>query len=257
MIATSKDQIEQWTPECLVNAPTPPVFLLKPLTHRHNRAFQNLLIENGIVFHDTESVRQEMFKALRSLWSPADQEREIARLEQAFAAMDMGEILPENEVMAIDELIQRVHEAWPKFGRMTAQNNRFHEDAPLIAASLAIEGWTGIETEYRRTGLSVPLETMDQLKIDLRDYEQRLVDSGANIAGLGQPGTAIMQLGIKGFSLLNLTGAERKNSDTGLPSGAIPNGSMADGPATTVSGKSAAKRSRSKKSSPARATSSI
>lgn len=248
MIPISSDQIEKWTPESLRNAPTPPVFLFQPVTHRHKKAFETALVEEGITFNQTDAVRDAIFKALESLWTPELYERESARLRQAFDNMDAGIIISDEDQEHVNDLIQRVQAVSPTVGRMVAQNMRFHSETPKVAVSLVLVGWIGLDTKYQRAGMTIPMETMDALAAEILLLEHRLMGDGIKFDGQSEPGTAFMELSLKAFQSLDLTGAERKNSVAPSPSGATLNGSTPVGLETPDPASSTTKRSRSPKS---------
>lgn len=184
---------QPWTPPALRELPDAPVFLVRP-PPRGARDLRYALTAAGLVFHGPVAHREEAAKALRELWPPEQVDDGLARLREFWATLDRGEKLAPADSAALDELSTRLRAAWPRIGRMAADDAEFIEAAPRIAAGLVIAGWSGIDVAYRRDAGRVPLATIDQVERALVELE--------GTAGL-EPGAAFVELTAEAFAIIN------------------------------------------------------
>ncbi|MEA3044577.1 MAG: hypothetical protein QOH47_2415 [Sphingomonadales bacterium] len=247
-VPASTDELEEFTPPSLKNAPVPPVFLLRPANGRELRKFEYRLMAEGLQFYSTEAFRAEMLKGLAALWSVDDYPANAARLVSYWTLCDQKGEPDVVEAEFVAELTRRLMRAWPPLSAMAADNQRFSDESGRIAASMFVVGWTGLETAYLRESGSVPLLRIDDVETELAGMEKKAGE--AKVEGVGKPGTAFAEVASAAYLRLLLTETERKNSVSPPPSTPALNGSTLTPSKPTAAAKS--KTSASSKSKRAR-----
>ena len=194
-------EVEAFTPALLESRTPKPVFTLKAATRRDRRLFRRLTIQEGGVRHSRYAIREEIFTACRALWDDDAAEREIPRLKEFFEAADDHDKAMEEwskeaqavhaanegvakskqkklpgaplfdhpDLAAFQELEQSIVAAWPPLRRMLADNDSADSVLPMCIGAVALGGWSGVETPYRRTAEGVPMETMEALADELAE----------------------------------------------------------------------------------------
>lgn len=222
-VPASTDEIEEFTPGSLKNAPVPPVFLLQPADGRESRSFEDQLVRAGLQPHTDATLRAEVLRGLKALWSPDVFSSEAARLQSFWALLDQGGDVDQLEAAAVAELSARVYRTWTPYAEMLADNIKFSRESLRIAASMFLAGWRGMKTAYTRENGMVPRNRVYDLERELFDMEEEAAKN--NVEGVGEPGTAYKQLALAAYLRLTLTETERKNLPSPPPSSAALNGS--------------------------------
>lgn len=222
-VPASIDEIEEFTPSVLKNAPVPPVFLLRPAGGREYRDFEHELRRRALTFFTPEDIRAETLNALRQLWSEDAYEANRARLESHWAMLDQGGTPSEDELAAVEELNSRLVRAWPKLAEMIADTMRFNDECGRIAASMFIVGWRGLSVPFSRESGVVPLGRIDEVESALHKLEKEAAEN--KVEGVLKPGMAFIQLTAAAYGKLALTRSEEKNSSSPPPSTPDPSGS--------------------------------
>lgn len=216
-------QPSPWTPLSLAALDTPPVFMLAP-PPRGERALRYALRAEGLTFHGDAELRAEAERALRVLWPEELAEDGLAKLKSMWDCLDRGDALAPDDAAALDGLTSRLRRAWPRLAEMAADDAEYIEEAPKIAASLAVAGWSSLPVSYERISARVPLETLDGAQKALAELERA--------AGL-EPGTAWLELTAKSLAIIN-----------GTADAPAPNPTPAETPAPEPSEKPARRRNR-------------
>ena len=219
----SCDELERFTPAVLANVPAPPVFLLRPASGRELRQFEYRLMAEGLETHGADQFRAEMLKALQALWSPADFEPNAARLRSYWELLDQGGNPDPAESEHVSELTGRLIRAHRPLSKMAADNKRFADESGRIAISKFTVGWEGLDVSYTRESGAVPLERIDEVELALAGIEKKAKEN--RVEGVGEVGTAFMQLCTAAYLRLMLTKDQEKNSPSPPLSAAAPNGS--------------------------------
>lgn len=253
MIPFSSDQIRRWTPDTLVNMPVPPVFLFRPTTWRDKGRMQDMLMAEGLTFHDNESIDAELLRALKALWSPAeDFERVSTLLVEAVEATRAGIPIDGRKAQEAQNLIDLVRENWPRYNKMLAQNAAFFRDWPRIVMSMMIVGWEGLKTPFRREAGSASMDCIMAMSAELEELDREAIEKGLD--GAGEPGSSFLLLGSEVVAHMGLTDDQRKNSSPESQSAGTPDGSSTDGTATPAGEKSGETESKSSSGSGSRPT---
>lgn len=259
MTAVSKDEAARFTPGSLKDVAVPPSFVLRPVTGRKHQAYNHALLSAGLIYHDMDAIRAEMINGLKNLWSPEIFEQEEVRLRAYWDAVDqhakvMAEwrgagahgdapklAVSDTEATAVEDLIRRLSRSWRPLAVIAADNLRFGNDATKVAAALVLGGWSGIDVPFRREEGLVPLETIDAVEETLASIERQA--AADNIASVGAPGTAFLELVARCARELDLTKDEEKNSPSPSPAPSTPNGSPTMSSSETVDASSQASAS--------------
>lgn len=220
-IALSKDEPSEFTPPSLANVVPTPVFRFRPATFRDQRRFNHLLAVEGLRLYPDENIRAELLRVLKANWSEETFEKERARLETLWANLDQELPVDEDERSAMAELSLRAMDVSPLLRRMSADNQKFQQEAPGIALSMFLAGWKHVPTPFKLDGGIVAAETIAQLEGDILAIEEQAVADG--VADVS-PSAGFLQLAVHALSLLNLGGETRKNSSAPSPSSDSPNG---------------------------------
>jgi hypothetical protein len=253
-VAIDKDELELFTPDSLKNLVPPPIFRLRAATKRDAMRYDHMLSLEGLRIFRDDDVRPEILRTLKANWDEETYAKNSVKLETFWAKLDQ-EITPDPaEAQAVAELTARCLDVSPFLRRMDADNKRFHANAPIIALGLYLAGWKNIDVPFRLDSGYVPYETLTELREALFKLEEQA--KAENVEGV-MPGFGFLQLTLKGYQLLQLTGEEEKNSSAPSPSSETPNGSQttttADGASETTNSKPTktprARRPRGQKSS--------
>lgn len=254
MIPLTEDQIEDFTPNSLVNVAPKPVFRFRAATEKDTQRYSYALDVEGLERFTEEQVRGEVLRVLRKEWTEDTFNRESQRLETAWALMDQKLPLDPDEQAAILKLTVDCMEVSPTLRMMNAKNKRFNNEAPALALGLFLAGWKNLETPFRLEAGQVPYGTLSALRKEIFALEERA--AADKVEGVN-PGLAFMELSLHAFSLMSLTKDEEKNSSAPSPSSETPSGSPTetkpDGASEDTT--SAPTKTRRKKSPKATATS--
>lgn len=220
-----------FTPASLKDVPSAPVFVLRSPTRRDERHHRRLIREEGIVRHPEESIRAEIFTALKALWSPEDYDQHAPRIREYFEALDAYRLqLADDPDLTFEwdgeEAIQRVVSdavrTWPELRRMTADNAEANEmQAPLIAAVI-VESWTGLATRRELDRGYLTTGCAESLIADLGAFEKANEKKHKLKAG-----TAALELFVAAMNRLYLSDEEVGNSASPSPSPSPPTSSPA------------------------------
>lgn len=219
MIPLDKDQIEDFVPDSLKNIVPTPTFRFRAATPRDKQRYGHQLNLEGLRLFPEGDVRAEVLRVLKLNWDEQTFETQRARLETAWAMADQDMEIDPAEAAAITELATRCMDVSPLLRRMDADNKQFRQQAPLIALSLFLAGWSNLETPFRLEAGVVPVEAMLSLAEELREIEEKAETD--KVDGVS-PGLGFLQLGLKAFELLGLTRSEEKNSPSPSSSRADP-----------------------------------
>jgi hypothetical protein len=254
MIATSKDEVEAFTPASLTNLVPVPVFRFRPQTPRDKRRYTHMLTAEGLRLFPEEIVQAEAIRAMKVLWEGDDAQlaNNIARLKSYWETVkqsvtDSSVMIDEAEADAVSEALLKISDAWPQLRRMTADNTRFHEDAPKMALAMYLCGWSKFDVPFKLEDGVVPIETMDALEKQLERIQVQAIADKVE----GVDGTAFQELALKALGLMHLTEDEEKNSESPSPSADDQNGSTTDGSAQSSSSDASAPKSSSPATIPA------
>lgn len=222
MIATEKGDAERFTPASLVNLSEPPVFTLRPATGREMRDYRRQMQLEGLAFHGKEELRDELLRAIRNLYSPDLFTAYEGRLRSYWALMDQKGALDPAETEAISDLSVRVSRVWRPYREMLVDNEEFRERSLLIAVSMFLTGWSGVDLSYRREAGCTPVELVETLAQKLKEIEEQAAKD--KVEGV-VPGLGFLQLCLAAQRHLGLQVDEEKNSDTPPSSPSDLNGS--------------------------------
>jgi hypothetical protein len=116
---------------------------------------------------------------------------------------------------------------------MLADNMAFYRDMPRIALGMLLVGWHNIDKPFARAEGVVPLDTIDDVAVELMHIESAALGDRPGF----EPGVAWLELSAHAIDLLNLTRGEAGKSPSPSPSASDQNGSKATTPplADTIS----------------------
>lgn len=218
--------ILDFTPDSLANIVPKPVFRLKAGSRREREKYQHLVVSEGLRYHTQESLRAETLRGLQELWSPdvfAEQQGRLKAfwdaVEQHHKAIEGVEDPPAFEhpdMAAVQALTDEVTRAWPPLRTMGADNLTFTNNSPALMLSIILKGWSNFDCSFGMHGGVIPLDKIEELEEALQSAEQKA--SAEKIDGVGQPGTAFLQLCAAAGKRLWLSRSEEKNSSSPAPS---------------------------------------
>lgn len=218
-----------FTPPSLRNLPSPPVFHLRYGTRRDRDRFGELLVEEGLRHNSSDVIRNVTEAGLRALWDEEQFNTHIGRIKAYWEAVDQhGKALaaaqPNQEVpfvfdateaAAIQKLLSDVSDNWPPLRRLAAQNLTYSRHAPVAMLCIVLTGWDGISVPYGRSAGIVTLDKLEELGEALEKIE---TEHAGRIEGIGDVGTALLQLSAEAGKRLFLSKEEEKNSPSPAPS---------------------------------------
>lgn len=249
-VPLSARDLEEFTPESLVNLPKPPVFLIRVAPHRAWINFQRALsrhpgLDRPLRHHDKDVLRRELIRGLETLWTGEAMLAAKGRIQETWAAIDQDQSPSDDDIDHMNELSDMVMKEWRPLREMAADNIEYFQDAPRIAIGMFVAGWNDFTLEYQREAGVIPLHIVDKVAEQLAEVEAEALKSA--IAGVGAPGTAFAELSTRAFSVLGLTETERKNSSSLSPSSPIPEDSTTQSDGSTAAGSSKASASSRRK----------
>lgn len=160
-----------WTPPSLAHLTEPPSFDFRPI-ERGQVALRHALAAAGVCFHGAAAIRDEAERAIRALVEPEFIDATMGRLRALWARIDGGEELEADEQAALDDLEARLNARWTRLRTMAADDAAFASEAPRIAASLVLAGWSNLEVPFDLAAGRIPLATIDAIEAALMAIEQ-------------------------------------------------------------------------------------
>lgn len=230
LIPLSASEVASYTPPSLANLPTPPVFLVRPVTGRDARAFRRACMVEGLMHHQFDEIRAEMLRGLKRHWSEEDYEAGKAKVQAIWDALDQGLEVDPDDLEALSHLQSTVGRLHKPLATMGADNQDFNDLAPRIALTLFVVGWRHIDVPYRREAGLVPVETVDALEAAVLKIEQAA--EADKVEGV-KPGVAFVQLWAHVLTAMNLTPGEKQDFPSPSSSASTPIASTTAGPETT------------------------
>lgn len=147
-----------FTPPSLAQLEPKPVFMLRAITTRDKRFHTRLYRENGLKIHGRDALRSEILIGLKSLWTEEQFEQHSAVIRELWDAQDQFELQAKDnsdlewsfdpEVQAaVNNLIERVEDAWAPLRRMVADNGEFGQMLVPVMLATVVKSWTGIDVK--------------------------------------------------------------------------------------------------------------
>lgn len=227
---------DPFTPKCMAEIEGAPSFTFRHGTVLDKNAFAIALTEEGITFHDDETIRDRIVSELRLMFESEDMERNITKMTAYWQALDDlsaarsehakhvlailaeaedGDELPElppepvfdfdeREARDIELLIAQVNEesAWLRL--MRTQNLRYRIEYPALLMRMSIVG-TSLPVELKRKHGLITKASIEELLLALRKAAEK--------AGV-DPDLAESQLSAKAQMQFIVTEDEEKNSSS-------------------------------------------
>ena len=227
-----------FTPESLaVLGPDAPSFELRAMTRRDKRFHSRLMVEEGVRPHNGDAMRAEILTGLKAVWSEDDFEKHSPIIKAYWEALDDHALAlkadpnlvftyDQDIVRAIDDLVQRVADAWQPLRRMMADNADFNRMLMPIMAVVAVKSWKNVTTPARFDRGYLTLDCVEALEEEMEEFDKK---AGA------KPGTSFTELFIACAGRMNLGQEEAKNSespslsDTNPPASKVTHTSDKDG----------------------------
>ena len=247
--------VAKFVPPSLKNLVPPPTFRLHTAGRREKARYQVLLIEEGLQFHGSDAMRDELMRGMakrfdeetfatfeprvRAYWDALDQhDRKVKALIEDWqiaraAALDAGNDVPDMELprfenpdqAVMDELIGKLERNWRPVCSMAADNAMFRKESPRILLSVLLTGWENLGVKFALDNGIVPLETIDLIEEELKAVEEQAVETVEGIT----PGSAFNELLYQAMRSLTLSEDESKNSASPSRSTSSPKTSPTDG----------------------------
>lgn len=214
--------IELFTPPSLAHLLEPPTFSLRAAKDREYRRYQHILREEGLHYPSDEEIRGEVRRAVAALYTPEQASAALARLEAFWSAADKGEPPAPGESAAVQDLNERLAEAWPRLARLGAARVQFEREASNIAVALFVVGWSGVPVPFRlgdpfgRDLGRVPLAVVDDLEEALHSLQAQSSSDGGG-ATAAPRGLAFAELCNAAFARLRGGSALSEASPTPAP----------------------------------------
>lgn len=233
---------ETFTPKCMAEFEGAPSFTFRHGTVLDKNAFAIALTEEGITFHPDQAIRARIISELKLMFESEGMERNIARLEQYWEALDELKLLriehgkqvlailselkdgetvelppapvldfDEKEARDIELLIAQVNEESDWLRLMRKQNLRYQIEQPRLLMRMVIKD-TSLPVAVRVKDGLLTKACIEEMLTALRNEAKRL---GAD------PDMAEGQLQTKALLQFALTEDEEKNSSSPL-SGSTP-----------------------------------
>lgn len=222
MIPTEASDIEHYTPPSLENVVPRPVFRLRAVDERMKKRYNHVLKLEGLRVWSEDQTRAEMLRVLQEQWSPETFARAKELLDNHWAQIDQKLPVDAGDADQVAELTMRCMDVSPLMRRMDADNIRFFEEAPTVALSMFLAGWSHVDAPFRLDAGQIHAESLAALNKALAAIEGEAI--AGKVAGVAA-GLAWMELLLKATTLLGLTEDEVKNSSAPSLSSETPNGS--------------------------------
>jgi len=160
------------------------------------------MLELGFPYFSIDDFRTESIRALEHLWPANERSAGIARLRRLWIRLDAGRTLATRDQADLNELSKRLALYWAPLDEMAAANSKFLQSAPKFAASMMLDGWTGLPVRFARAGELVPLATLDRLAEVLSQMERKLRPPR-------EPGTTFTEVCAAALIRINAAAAKR------------------------------------------------
>jgi hypothetical protein len=209
-----------FTPPSLAQMDSPPVLVIRTATTREKRFHLRLMREESLRSHGKESLRAEILTGLKALWSPEAFAEHEPTIKTYWAALDNHELNlkldpetvwqydPDIE-RAVDELVERVRDAWPPLGRMLADNADTADMAFPLLIAVMLKSWKNLDARFEMDRGYLTLDSVDAVRVALERIEK----------AEGVPkGSAFAELAIACSQRMYLAEEEAKNSASPSPS---------------------------------------
>lgn len=231
---------EPFTPECLLDLPNPPVFMLRHASWEDKVTLAAEYARLGLSNHGHEAMRAAYLDGLANLYEAESADHGAARLKAYWAAIDdmetkikelqsrrkdaaddeakVSEIdaqidgleleFDTQEAGSLDALVDEIGRNWPPIGNMRADNVRFSAYSGRVIVAILCSGWTGLSTPFKKKGAVLDFEALNAAAEELAAMEAK--------AGISE-GIAMLQLQVAAMRKTRLDKEEEKNSPS-LPS---------------------------------------
>lgn len=221
-----------FTPPSIAKVDGAPVFYLRAATTREKRFRRRLLSEEGTAYHNEQTQREEVLKALRTkLWGEEKFATHKQPLLDYWSALDDFRAQrkdnpdlewsydPEIED-AVITLLRDVESVWQPLGRMRADNADFNEIFLAATVAVVVERFTGLDCTARKDRGYLTIDCVDELAQKLNRFATKNApgEVDANLAG----NIAWLELVNACSSRMSLDEEEEKNSASPSPSETIP-----------------------------------
>lgn len=223
-IPLEASEVLAFTPASLAKFDGAPVFRLRASSPRDKRFHRRLLLENGIRYHDRESVRAEMLKGLETLWDADAFAQHSPVIKALWEAQDDFETqlkddpsliwsYDEGVEQAVDELYRKVSQEWKPLRIMAADNGDYAAMSGALIVAVTVLTFTGLPVKALKDRGYTTVETAEAIETALSDLEKQH----------GVPeGTAWSELIIACSQRMYLDKEEAGNSASQSPSPTAP-----------------------------------
>ena len=227
---------EAFTPECMAEIEGAPRFTFRHATVLDTHRYHNLVIEEGLRYHSKPDVRAAIIEELRAEFTSEGMEHNITRLEAYWDAIDALEAaetehlkhiialrsdlpegadlpelppapvidFPEEEIAALDQMVDEVREQSPRIRKMLAQNHWHGVQMPRLFLRMYLTATT-LPVKLKKADGMLTAETAEQIIEALAAW--------AREHGVKED-DAIGQLQAKAMLSFRLTEDEEKNSSS-------------------------------------------
>lgn len=217
-------EVLSFTPNSLKDLEGAPVFRLRASTSREKRFHRRLLLEQGIRYHDRDTIRAEVLSGLKELWDEDAFLQHSPVIKALWEARDDFELQLKDDPNlewsydaelenAVDELVRKVSQEWKPLRIMVADNADYGSLAAPLLVMVTVSGFAGLEVKALKDRGYLTLETVEAVEAALSALEKR--------HGLVQ-GTAWAELTVACSQRMYLTEEEAGNSESPSPSETAP-----------------------------------
>lgn len=239
-------EAERFVPPSLAHLDNPPTFWLRQGTPREKRRQRRMMDEEGLRTHDQASLRDEMLRGMKELFSAEDyaawqpKAKEYWDAQDAFAEEhkntppdDVPDFVFDDELVLI-EVLNQVGKDWRPVRIMTADNREANRMIPDVVNSVIIARFENIDVEPVFYAGFLTMDCAAELTEALEALE---IDDPAKVS-------PALELRAECLMRLYLGKGREKNSSSPPPSSATPD-SLKTGTASKA-GKSKASASSAK-----------
>lgn len=223
-IPLEASELLDFTPASLKDIEGAPVFVLRASTSRDKRFHRRLMLEQGIRFHDQETIRREVLNGLKELWDAEAFAQHGPVIEELWSARDDFEKQLKDDPKlvwsydveienAVDDLVRMVSQQWQPLRSMIADNADYGSMAAPMLVTVTLKRFSGLDVKPRNERGYFTIETTEAIEEALGKFEKA---NGLVV------GTAWAELTITCSQRMYLTAEESGNSELQSPSKTAP-----------------------------------
>lgn len=178
-------EAEPFVPASLADMPDPPTFYLRWGTPRERERQRRVMDEEGAAFHDDASMRAELLRGMKALFSPEDFDTWEPHTKEWWDAIDAyakeHNDTPRDERPAFEfegsdmltEVLEQLARDWRPYRLMIADNSSYNRLIGPAVSSAIIARYENLKTPPRKIGAHLTFDCIREVMEELDEVGRK------------------------------------------------------------------------------------